>query len=142
MAEVLGIVAGGIGIASFVVEIADSLIKLKDFAVSVKSAPEELKYLLQSVEDLNRILEDIGVRAQRFGFPDGENDIIDKSLVSCHRAAQDIHLVTKNLEEKILGGSQKARFKFAFQKQLLKGLRLRLEEAKQNVLLAHIASNM
>jgi hypothetical protein len=46
MAEILGIVAGGIGIASFVVQIGDSLVKLKGFTDFVKNAPEELSYLI------------------------------------------------------------------------------------------------
>jgi hypothetical protein len=142
MAEILGIVAGGLGIASFVVQIGDSLIKLKGFADSMNNAPEELTYLIHGVEDLHRILKAISIRAKKCSIPDGEDDIIDNSLLSCHRAAQDLYQITKTLERDIIVGSRKARFRFALKKQLLRDLRTRVEEAKQNVLLALAANTM
>jgi hypothetical protein len=141
MAKIFGIVAGGIGIVSFVVRTGDSLVKLKDFARSTKNAPEELTSLIQGIENLNRNLKVIGTRAKQFSISDGD-DVIDKPLHSCHRAAQDFYQVARSLEQEIIVGSQKARFKFAHKKQFLKDLRTRLEETKQDVLIAHAASTM
>jgi hypothetical protein len=139
MAELLGAVAGGIGIASFVIQIGDSLVKLKRFKDSIRDAPEELRCLIQNLEDLSKILESIGTRAQQCQIPDGEDDIIDKSLIDCHGAARNIYQVAKEIEQIIVASGRKGRVKFAIKKQIMESLRSRLEEAKATVLLSHVA---
>ncbi|EHK98175.1 hypothetical protein M7I_5936 [Glarea lozoyensis 74030] len=142
MAEIFGVVAGGIGVASFVAQIGDNLIKLKNITDSMKDAPKELRSIIQNVEELGHILESIRTRARYLQIPDGADDIIDHSLASCHAAAQELYQVATHLELLISGNGRKGRFKFAVKKQGIEDLRRKLEETKSNIQLAHIASNI
>lgn len=49
MAEILGIVIGGVSIASFAVQIDDNALKLKNFWNAVKDAPDEVKYVIEEI---------------------------------------------------------------------------------------------
>lgn len=46
MAEVLGVVASGISVASFAIQLADSIKKLEKFVDNVRDAPEDIKYTI------------------------------------------------------------------------------------------------
>ena len=59
MAELVGVVASGISIATLAAQIASSVIKLKGYWSELKEAPEDIRLLIEEVEDVQLVLADI-----------------------------------------------------------------------------------
>ncbi len=56
MAEVLGVVARGISVASLAIQIWDSIQRIKDFCRLVRDAPKDLEYILDDLNIINTLL--------------------------------------------------------------------------------------
>ena len=139
MAELLGVVAGGIGIASFAIQIGDSVVKLKRFISSMREAPEEVRSIIHNIDVLKGILESISTYAKDAEIQDGEDDNIAKSLISCQGAAEYILKIAKEIEQSVKFDGRKGRLRFALKQAALESLASRLEQAKITILLAQSA---
>ena len=101
MAEVLGVVAGGISIVSFAIQIASSVQQILDFWASMKGAPQNVQNLLEELDLLAEILSMVN----------GNIGIIDNDETSprhiatlkaaryCQSAAKCIDAVVKDLSD-------------------------------------------
>jgi hypothetical protein len=56
MAEVIGVVAAGIGIMPTVVELGASIVKLRELYQEFKNAPSDLLELVQEIEGMSALL--------------------------------------------------------------------------------------
>lgn len=54
----LGIVASGLGIASFATQVGDSIGKLKSHWDAIKEAPEDIKWVMEEIETLNVVFHE------------------------------------------------------------------------------------
>jgi len=135
MAELLGAVASGVGIASFVIQAASSIKKAKHFIDLMKDAPNELRYFMEGIEQLNKILDFIDQQSRQISIPSDQGAIVLGAFNDCRKAALDLSSLAKDLESAISAHSTKGRAKFAFKKQALDSFRMRLEAAKTTVLL-------
>ena len=59
MADVIGVISGGITIAALAAQVTSSVAKLKQYWDLIQDAPEEIRYLIEEVEDLSLLLADI-----------------------------------------------------------------------------------
>ncbi|KAE9378461.1 hypothetical protein N431DRAFT_479482 [Stipitochalara longipes BDJ] len=59
MAEVLGVIASGVGIGALAGQIALSVARLKTYLDQIRDAPEDLKILIDEIESLHLLLSDI-----------------------------------------------------------------------------------
>lgn len=98
MAEVLGVVASGVGIGSLVGQIASSVMKLKSYMDLVKDAPEDIRILIDEIEDLQLLISDIEDDRARYPYP----DLLVKSgsalrcLAHCRRGVERLrHVVDR-----------------------------------------------
>jgi hypothetical protein len=136
MAEVFGAVASGVGIASFVIQVASSLKKVKQFVDLMKDAPNQLRYYIETIEQLNKILGAIDQQSRQMSILSGQSAIISGSFDDCRKAAHDLSSIAEDLEREMRTHSTKGRIKFALKKQTLDSFRIRLEAAKTSVLLS------
>jgi hypothetical protein len=137
MAEILGVVASGISIASIAIQIGESALKLKEFWDTVKEAPEEIKYLIDEIETLSLILSDIGNSEQQGDLHPIGKESAKKSLEFCQKGAAILEGVVKELDEKIANGKRIGGFKAALKKNVTEKLRDRLRSAQFMLMLSN-----
>jgi hypothetical protein len=134
MAEMLGTVASGLGIASFAIQLVDSIKEIKDFFESVKEAPEDVKIAIRHIEIISKILSDI-----RFG--DEIPQISPATALECSELCRSSLNVLKGvITEFQRCMNMHRRFgavKFVLQKEKLEKLTKRLESAQFMLLISH-----
>jgi hypothetical protein len=59
MAEILGVIASGVSIGALAGQIASSVVKLKTYLDQVRDAPEDIKILIDEIDNLHLLLSDI-----------------------------------------------------------------------------------
>lgn len=137
MAEMLGIVAGGMGVASLAIQIEDSVMKLKDFWNAVKEAPEEVKYLIEEIETLSLVLSEI--RAN--GDDDDKTRVSSVSLKMCldlcQRGAEILGTVVREAEQEIVKKRRIGSLKMVLKKGLVDKLRDRLKTVQLMLMLSN-----
>ena len=96
MAE-LGIVASGLGVASFAIQVGDSVMKLKNLWDAFKEAPADIKCLLEEIEILSLVLREVeqihNSNERSVNYPSGT-----RCLELCRRSADILESVVKDLD--------------------------------------------
>ena len=137
MAEMLGIVASGMGIASLAIQIGDSLIKLKDFWDAVKEAPEEVKYLIEEIETLSLVLSEIDANANEDDMVQIGSAASRKCLDLCRRGAAVLGTVVGQAEQEIAKKRRIGSVKMVLKKGLVDTLKDRLKTVQLMLMLSH-----
>lgn len=138
MAEVLGIIASGVSIASIAIQIVGSVQQILDFWSSIRDAPTDIQDLLEEVQLLASLLLELD---------DNDNDYsgssrqpaATKAAQYCKNAANSIDAVIKDLAEGF--AMSKGRRRWTAVKAVLKEKKMtkslqRLERAKMMLSLA------
>ena len=121
MAEVVGIVASGIGIGTLAAQIAGKIIKLKSCWDQIKDAPEDIRDLVEELEVLNHTLIQIEdgqhqyLKSRHIAYP----AFTSASLRHCKQAATRLNELIDSLSEDIEHKS-KVKQKWASAKVALK----------------------
>jgi hypothetical protein len=84
MAEIFGVVAGGLSVASLAIQLTETIQRLKDFCDAVKECPGEIRVGLDEIEVLSLVLQDMeqSIRGKSFCLPAYEA-AVTKSLRLC-----------------------------------------------------------
>ena len=138
MAEVLGIIASGVSIASIATQIVGSVQQILDFWSSIRDAPTDIQDLLEEVQLLANLLLELD---------DNDNDhsgssrqpTATKAAQYCKNAANSIDAVIKDLADGF--AMSKGRRRWTAVKAVLKEKKMakslqRLERAKMMLSLA------
>ncbi|KAL9114818.1 MAG: hypothetical protein Q9187_007399, partial [Circinaria calcarea] len=143
MAEVVGVVASGISIATLAAQIANSVTKLKSYWDELKEAPEDIRLLIEEIEDLNLLLYDVEDDQRRNAMSSKllDNTSASRCLEHCKRGADSLKELTDDLATD-LNGPDKLRRKWASAKVVLKKDKIekykaRLERAIRLLSLSH-----
>ena len=81
MAEVIGVVASGAGVASLGIQLLQIAYGLKGFCASMRDAPAEIAYLIDELLLLTNILKSIWDRRP----PETSGTIPDATWDACHQ---------------------------------------------------------
>jgi prophage DNA circulation protein len=137
MAEIFGIAAGVVGLASLGVQLTDSISKLQEICRTYKDAPEDIAALITTLETLARIIDQSGAGTHR----SAANVVHVQLLEDCTKWCRGIRNSINNILQAILSDiSHKPRagkMKVVFQKKAIDGWLQRLERSKLDLLLAH-----
>jgi len=134
MAEVFGVAAGVVGVASLAIQLADSVKKLKEFCDSVKNVPTEVKETIEEIELLSSVLTTLDGSIT----PGATNQQDLKKCVDlCRRGIEQISVFAKAFEDRLLSGKRSAAIKVVFRMEKMKIPMERLERGKATLLLAH-----
>lgn len=136
MAEILGVVAGGVGIAGFAAQIISSVQQIQDFWSSIRDAPADIKSLLDELTLLSEMLDDIDIDEQTMRG----QVVATKAARYCQTAAKSIDAVVRDLADGLQ--MTKGRKQWAAVKAVLKEKRMarslqQLERAKAMLILAY-----
>lgn len=138
MAEVLGIVAGGLGIVSVAIQVADSIKKLRDFCDLIKEAPADVRLTLDELEALSDVLQDIehSIRdssKQSNGF----QAAVLRSLRLCQSVSDSLKFLAQEIQNDLANKKRWASLKAALKNDKIVKLRRRLEGMKTTLMLAN-----
>ena len=95
---ILGVVAGGAGLASLSIQLAESAVKLKRLYHSMKHAPENLKEIADETEIMSLSLKHL--ERQRQNESHGA-DLLDRCIENCRLYTSNITLLTEKVHQKL-----------------------------------------
>lgn len=138
MAEVLGVVASGISVASFAIQLADSIKKLKDFVDDVRDAPEDIKYTIHELDTLNLQLADIEKELQQNPASTSNDTSLQQCLSLCQKGTSALDSIVKDLESEMKTRKRRTAVKTWLKKGILEKYDKRLERAKSSLMLSYL----
>ena len=142
MAEVLGVVAGGAGLASLAVQLIDCIHKLHDLHADIRNAPEELREILDEVDLLGDVLTDyLGVSGAGTRTCLVPTLVQKQALGRCFKVLEILRNIAHELETTMQKSRTKrwinwAKVASAFKRKRLARLQTALERAKSTLMLA------
>jgi hypothetical protein len=141
MAEVVGILASGAGIASLGCQIFKSIYKLQQVLTAIRNAPQELKTILEEIALVTTILIHISERPHPYTIGRSQSVARDQALVYCETACRQLFTVVSGIENEI--GESKCRSRWYCFLTVLKAKKItdlvtRLERAKSILALAQL----
>jgi hypothetical protein len=136
MAELLGVVASGISIASIAIQVSDSVFKLKEFWDTVKSAPEDIKNLIDEIQTLSLILSDVGNSTTPDELTLVGQESAKKCLDLCQKGSHILEGVLREIDGNLGKGKRTGGFKAAMKKGTIDKLRDRLRSAQFMLMLS------
>lgn len=134
MAELLGVVAGGAGLASLSAQILAGGIKIKDIYMSYYEAPNRLKDLSDDMKVFAQYLQLLSRDLEQERSPD--HDIVDQCVAVCSRASGAVFAAIAKFENGIQESKFKGRMHVALASKNIAQLCEDLERAKTSLALA------
>jgi hypothetical protein len=95
---ILGVVAGGAGLASLSIQLAENAIKLKRLYHSMRNAPETLTDIADEIELMSLSLKHLERHRQ---IESHEADLLDRCIENCRSHTTKITLLTEKISQKI-----------------------------------------
>ena len=141
MAEVVGIIASGAGIATLGGQILESVFKLQQIFTAIRDAPEELKTILEEIAIVTNVLIQCSQQSRSFSSGTSQPGARDQALLYCETACMSLFAIVSEIEDGIRGPKFRSRW-YSFQ-AVLKAKRIanlvaRLERAKSTLALAQL----
>jgi hypothetical protein len=134
----LGIIASGLGVASFAIQLGDSIGKLKSLWNAIKEAPEDIKWLMEEIESLSLVLRELesihdsNERSVSYGSG-------SRCLELCRRGAGILESVAKDLDQKIKRKKRIGGIKAVLKNDSINKIRDKLRSAQSMLLLSNQA---
>ena len=95
---ILGVVAGGAGLASLSIQLGESAIKLKRLYHSMRNAPETLIEIADDIELMSLSLNNLECHRQSESH---RADLLDRCIANCRSHTTKIILLTEKISQKI-----------------------------------------
>jgi len=100
MAEVLGAIASGVTMGALAGQIATSVLKLKSYLDEIKDAPENIRTLVDEIEDLQILLADIEYDEERNPYSEMlvQNNSASRCLKHCRRGVEKLARIVDDMD--------------------------------------------
>lgn len=133
MAEVLGTVASGIGVAQLAGNLASSIIKLKGYWDEIQDAPDDISFLAREIDSHHLILRSILESQAKITSSGRASDMfLEHSLKLCEDSSNELNELVKALGKE-MDSRNKLRSKLGATKVVLKKEQLkRLKKRMKN----------
>lgn len=135
MAELLGIVAGGAGLASLAIQLGENARKLKKFYHNYKEAPEFLASISFELQTFALALRNVERDRQSLNLIDGET--VDRCVQICHRACKEVQAVVSELEAASAQSSRRGKLTIALDHSSIIQRRNELDRARDSLAFAY-----
>jgi len=112
--NILGVVAGGAGLASLSIQLAESAVKLKRLYHSMEDAPETLKEVADKLDIMSISLKHL--ERHRQSETHG-TDLLEQCIENCRSRTTKINLLTEKILEKLKKASMMGRLYAARQER-------------------------
>lgn len=138
MAEILAVVASGMGVASLAIQVASSVKKLKDFCDRAKDTPSEIRDTLDDIETLPFVIDEIEAIARSGDhLSQGLHAALLRSAKRCREASNELRSIVSEVETAIQKHKFRGAVKGTLKKSRLDEIRQRLESAKMTCVLVN-----
>ena len=101
MAEVLGVVASGISVASLAIQIADSLSKVIIFCESIREAPADIQRLILELHLLSNIISVIQTMVTNDLIPAKIEPVLLRALTLVRHDVASLSILSSELDRKL-----------------------------------------
>lgn len=98
MAEIVGILGSGAGIASLGCEIFKGIYKLQQVLADTRSVPQELRTILEEIALVTTILIQISERPHPYTIGRSQRVARDQAVVYCETACRQLFAVVSEIE--------------------------------------------
>lgn len=132
--EVLGVVAGGAGVASLAIQLGDCAVKLRKIYKTARNAPRQMEKLASTLDIMKSLLDTL----KGYKNADSEDELLSNCIRECREDVSEVESVIANIErsmmrDKELGGEPYA----ALKQQDITDLMNNVERSKSALALAH-----
>jgi hypothetical protein len=141
MAEVLGIVAGGAGLASLAIQILDDVQKIRELYAGIRDAPTEFQSLLDEIQLFGMVMSlfarDGKQLKSNHEFATAESQV----LRHCQSLHDELSPILARLASSLVGRKRAVSWisvKSIFQKRKIDQMLVKLERAKSTLVLARL----
>lgn len=135
MAEILGVVAGGAGLASLAIQLGENAHKLKKFYHNYKGAPEFLENVSFELETFALTLTRLERDRQSFDLLDDR--IVDRCIQICRRACNEVQSAIDRLEAAAVKSARKGKLMAAMDRSSMMERRRELDSARNSLAFAY-----
>jgi len=101
MAEVFGVVAGGLSVASLAIQIVENLTKVINFCESIKEAPTDIQRLLLELQILSNVISAIQLVYEKHSLPETSEAVTRKCLGLVRHDISKLLSLSLELERKL-----------------------------------------
>lgn len=133
MAEVFGVAAGAVGVASLSIQLAESLQKVKSFYASVKNAPLQVAELIEEIEIMQDILSDLEGNSEAVAASSN----MKRCIKVARRATISFATFSKELQASVKKSKYRGSARFALSREDIKQMLNQLERTKSSLNLAY-----
>lgn len=138
MATAVGLTASVLGIAAFAQQLTSAIVTIKRFVDDVKDAPEELRDVLDQVENFGKTMMELNVEATRDCEEDADiHGAFTSSLNLCRQAADRVSRLALQLEEDIRKRGLRGGIHAVFKQKTLEAMLRKLDRSKADLHMAH-----
>ncbi|PVH76632.1 hypothetical protein DL98DRAFT_360561, partial [Cadophora sp. DSE1049] len=134
MAEILGVVASGISVASLAIQIADSLSKVISFCESICEAPADVQRLILELHLLCNIISVIQNMVTKGLIPTNIEPVLQRALTLVRHDVAGLSILSSELDRKLKSERKFvrtwARVQTVFSDKKISLLKRQLESAK------------
>lgn len=99
MAELVGIISAGVGIAAFALQLGESIVELKRVCQDVRTLPEDIKREVQSLEVLSEGIKAIEPAAQR-PYLSSNSSALKMAIEQCRFAVDDLSALLRKVQSR------------------------------------------
>ena len=142
MAEVVGLLASGAGIASLGGQIFENIYKLQKMISAIQNAPQDVKVLLEEIAIVTNVMVECLERPPPSGIGRGQREARDQALVHCGVACKHLFTTVSEIHDGISGSKYRSKW-YSLLTVLKAGkiaqLVARLEMAKTTLALAQLS---
>ncbi|KAK6441857.1 hypothetical protein LTR95_001912 [Oleoguttula sp. CCFEE 5521] len=136
MAELLGVVAGGAGLASLAVQLVDSAEKLRRFTKASKNASQSVDELVFEIETLSFSLRYLERHQARDNNADSA--LLERCVVTCRAKVAQISDLVARMELKLRNFDRLGKLYVAFKEPEVTKLLDEMERAKSSIQFAYV----
>ncbi|KEF57133.1 uncharacterized protein A1O9_07323 [Exophiala aquamarina CBS 119918] len=141
MAEVLGIVAGGAGLASLAIQILDDVQKIRELYNAIRDAPSEFQSLLDEIQLLSMVVS-LFARESAQLKSDHEIAVAQSQIVRhCQGIHDELRPILAQLTNSLVSRKRSVSWisvKSVFQRRKIDQMLMKLERAKSTLVLARL----
>ncbi|KAF1344680.1 hypothetical protein BDV97DRAFT_60144 [Delphinella strobiligena] len=139
MAELMGAIASGIGIASFAIQLAESIQKLKALCDDIRDAPESISSSLEQLDMLNLQVQEVASEEQENPQVFASSTSLQQCITLCKQGTAALAEIVNELEKEMTTGKRIwGKLKVVLKKDTLRKLASRLESARGSLMMSYM----
>ncbi|KAH7393579.1 hypothetical protein BKA64DRAFT_91682 [Cadophora sp. MPI-SDFR-AT-0126] len=138
MAEVFGVIGGGLSVFSLAIQLASSIKILKDFLDIIEETPTEVCVALEELDILSLVLQDIeqSINDQMYTIPT-IRPAVEKSIRLCKTGCVSLNCIAEEISGLLASKRKWTSFKVGLKRDKLARLKVHLESTKTLLTLAN-----